>query len=74
VEDHVAGVGNMVGIGKKKGGSIVMLKRLADWLEKISVAGFAVGIFQEQLTWGLAVGVTALVASMVMTDALEEKK
>jgi hypothetical protein len=44
-----------------------MLKRIADWLEKVSVAAFAVGIFQGQVLWGLAVAAVALVASLMLT-------
>jgi hypothetical protein len=44
-----------------------MLKRIADWLEKVSVASFAVGIFHDQLMLGLAVAVAALVASLIIT-------
>lgn len=51
-----------------------MLKRIADWLEKVSVAALAVGIFQGQFLWGLSVCVVALVASLIMTSMLEEKK
>ena len=48
-----------------------MLKRIADWLEKVSVAAFAVGIFQGQFLWGLTVAVAALVGSLVITQKLE---
>ena len=48
-----------------------MLKRIADWLEKVSVAAFAVGIFQGQFLWGLTVAVAALVGSLVITKKLE---
>ena len=41
------------------------VKRTADWLEKISVASIAVGLFQgnEYTTAGLIVGVLAILAS-----------
>ena len=51
-----------------------MLKRIADWLEKVSVAAFAVGIFQGQFLWGIAVTTVALGASLVITRKLEDKK
>jgi hypothetical protein len=44
-----------------------MQKRIADWLEKVSVAAFAVGIFHDQLMLGLLVAATALTACLVMT-------
>ena len=44
-----------------------MLKRIADWLEKVSVAAFAVGVFQDQLVLGLTVTVAALGASLIIT-------
>ena len=44
-----------------------MLKRVADWLEKVSVAAFAVGIFQGQLALGLIVAAAALGASLIIT-------
>jgi hypothetical protein len=47
-----------------------MLKRIADWLEKVSVAAFAVGIFQNQLALGLAVTVAALAASLAITKKM----
>jgi hypothetical protein len=51
-----------------------MLKRMADWLEKVSVAAFAVGIFQEQFVWGVTVTAVALVASLMITKKLEGGK
>jgi hypothetical protein len=51
-----------------------MLKRIADWLEKVSVAAFAVGIFQGQFLWGLTVTVTALIGCLVITKRLEGGK
>ncbi len=47
-----------------------MLKRIADWLEKMSVAAFAVGIFQVRIL-GIVIGVVALTASLVLTKKLE---
>ncbi len=47
-----------------------MLKRIADWLEKVSVAAFAVGIFQNQLALGLAVAASALVISLAITKKI----
>jgi hypothetical protein len=44
-----------------------MLKRIADWLEKVSVAGFAVGVFQDQLILGLVLAVIALTLSLIIT-------
>ena len=47
-----------------------MLKRIADWLEKVSVAAFAVGIFHDQLMLGLAVTAAALAASLIITKKI----
>ncbi|MCL1916135.1 MAG: hypothetical protein FWG17_05465 [Desulfovibrionaceae bacterium] len=44
-----------------------MLKRVADWFEKVSVAAFAVGIFQGQLVLGLIVAAAALMISLILT-------
>jgi len=49
-----------------------MLKRIADWLEKVSVAAFAVGIFQGQFLWGVFVAIVALAASLVITKKIGE--
>ena len=43
-----------------------MTKRLADWLEKVSVAAFAVGVFQGSLL-GLVIAALALGMSLWMT-------
>ena len=51
-----------------------MLKRIADWLEKISVAAMAVGLFQRQPFWGLTVAILALVASLILTKRMEEDR
>jgi hypothetical protein len=47
-----------------------MLKRIADWLEKVSVAAFAVGLFQGQWAWGLAVAFATLFGSLLLTRKL----
>ena len=46
------------------------IKRTADWLEKISVASLAVGIFQgkENMVAGFAVGLLAFVCSHVLDN------
>ena len=46
------------------------IKRSADWLEKISVASLAVGIFQgeEKMLAGLAVGILAITGSHVLDN------
>ena len=46
-----------------------MLKRTADWLEKMSVAAMAVGIFQGQPI-GIFVGVACFAASLYLTKKL----
>jgi hypothetical protein len=50
-----------------------MLKRVADWLEKVSVAAFAVGVFQGK-SWGLWVAVAGLGLSLVLTKETEGRK
>ena len=50
-----------------------MDKRLADWLEKVSVASFAVGLFQDHI-WGLIVSAVAFAWSMWLTKRMEGKK
>ena len=47
-----------------------MLKRIADWLEKVSVAAIAVGIFQDQTVWGIVVAITALAISLALTKRI----
>ncbi len=47
-----------------------MTKRLADWLEKVSVASLAVGIFQGN-SLGLLVAATAFIGSMWLTQRME---
>ncbi len=50
-----------------------MKKRIADWLEKISVASFAVGVFQAK--WlGLVIAVIALFVCLKLTIQLESKQ
>jgi|GEM_PF-1587243 len=46
------------------------VRRTADWLEKISVASLAVGIFQGQgkELAGFAVGIIAIVASHLLDN------
>ena len=46
-----------------------MLKRTADWLEKMSVAAMAVGIFQGQPI-GIFLGVACFAASLYLTKKL----
>lgn len=46
-----------------------MTKRLADWLEKVSVAAFAVGVFQGSL---LGLVIAALGMSLWMTKRMED--
>ena len=46
-----------------------MLKRTADWLEKMSVAAMAVGIFQCQPI-GIFLGVACFAASLYLTKKL----
>ncbi len=42
-----------------------MLKRLADWLEKVSVASFAVGVYQNRVL-GIVISACTLVASVYL--------
>jgi len=48
-----------------------MLKRVADWMEKVSVAAFAVGIFQRQAFLGLTMAIMALAISLLLTKKME---
>lgn len=48
------------------------IKRTADWLEKMSVAAFAVGIFQASLL-GIFIGIACYVGSMYLTQKQEVK-
>ena len=49
-----------------------MTKRFADWLEKVSVAALAVGLFQNN-GWGIVVATAALRGCMWLTKRLEDK-
>jgi hypothetical protein len=58
--------------GRKTGYSLSgggMLKRHAGWLEKMSVAALAVGLFQGQ-TLGFVIGITCYIGSMYLTRKL----
>jgi hypothetical protein len=48
-----------------------MVKRLADWLEKMSVASFAVGLFQARepniAVTAIIIGVVAFSSSMALS-------
>ena len=48
-----------------------MLKRIADWLEKVSVAAIAVGLFHDQALWGVTVALATLAVSLKLTKKLE---
>jgi hypothetical protein len=50
-----------------------MTKRFADWLEKVSVAALAVGLFQNN-GWGIVVATAALCGCMWLTKRLEGKQ
>jgi hypothetical protein len=56
-------------IGVKQEG-IVVLRRIADWLEKVSVAALAVGLFQDKMIWALCIAVVTLSGSLIMTKIL----
>ncbi|SDF69305.1 hypothetical protein SAMN05192586_110106 [Desulfovibrio legallii] len=43
-----------------------MVKRLADWLEKMSVASMAVGLFQG-VGYGVFLGLACFAASLYLT-------
>jgi hypothetical protein len=49
---------------------IAMLKRIADWLEKVSVAALAVGVFQGQTERGLIMSFIAFTASLIITKRI----
>ena len=51
-----------------------MLKRVADYLEKTSVAALAVGLFQGQVFWGIFVAAMTLAGSLILTKKLEGKQ
>ena len=46
-----------------------MVKRVADWLEKMSVASMAVGVFQEQL-FGIILGLACFLGSLYLTKRI----
>lgn len=48
------------------------IKRIADWLEKVSVASFAVGVFQEN-QYGLVLAAVMLLTSLFLTSSSKEK-
>ena len=47
-------------------GEVTMVKRLADWLEKMSVASMAVGLFQG-VGYGVFLGLACFAASLYLT-------
>ena len=51
-----------------------MLKRIADWLEKVSVAAIAIGLFQDQTLWGIVAASATLAGSLVLTKRLGGEK
>ncbi|GHV59337.1 hypothetical protein FACS1894103_2510 [Campylobacterota bacterium] len=51
----------------------MVIKRLADWLEKISVAGLAVGLFQVN-TIGFITGVLAFCGTIALTEYIKRKE
>ena len=50
-----------------------MAKRIADWLEKMSVAALAVGVFQGRAL-GVLIGAASLVISLWLTHRMERKQ
>lgn len=61
------------GVGAVTNNEGKMIKRLADWLEKISVAALVVGLFDTQyIAAGIFISVNALVLSLLLTY-MEEK-
>ena len=46
------------------------MKRIADWLEKISAGAMLIGLFQNNL-WAVAIGIGALVGSVYMTRRMQ---
>jgi len=50
-----------------------MIKRLADWLEKASVGGLWIGIFQKEPI-ALGLSAVAFIWAMLLTWILEEKE
>jgi len=50
-------------------------KRVADWLEKVSVAAIAVGLFQgEMILWGVVTSAILLGLSLALTKKEEGQK
>jgi hypothetical protein len=49
-----------------------MLKRLADWLEKMSVATLAIGVLQGQ-NLGIVIGGACMAGSLLITRKLGGK-
>lgn len=45
------------------------MKRIADWLEKISAGSILIGLYQNNL-WAIAIGLGALAGSIYMTRRL----
>lgn len=50
-----------------------MLKRFADWLEKVSVAALAVGLFQDN-GWGVLVAALAFGWCMWLTKRMGDNE
>lgn len=50
-----------------------MIKRLADWMEKVSVAALAVGLFQGRLL-GIVVAVGFFGGCMILTKKMEGRR
>jgi hypothetical protein len=51
-------------------GGYIMLKRIADWLEKVSVAAFAVGVFQDRPVSGSVIAIVSLAISLAITKKI----
>ncbi|GHV59334.1 hypothetical protein FACS1894103_2500 [Campylobacterota bacterium] len=51
----------------------MVIKRLADWLEKISVAGLAVGLFQADMI-GIITAILAFCGTMALTEYIQRKE
>jgi len=49
-----------------------MIKRLADWLEKVAAGAFLIGLFQGK-NLAIVFGLWALGVSMVLTWGIERK-
>ena len=46
------------------------MKRIADWLEKISAGSMLIGLYQNNL-WAISIGVGTLAGSIYMTRRLQ---